>query len=118
MKTKLMTLFACAAVIAFAYAEPKNSDSELLQGTWLGTEESSAPDAHSILKISGDKLDFVGADTNEWYKGTFTLHENTKPRQFVGVIKECPSADCIGVTIYAIYSIKDGKFTISGNEPG
>lgn len=118
MKTKLTICLALLAVIISVHSQPQKSDLNALQGTWLGTEEGTAPDAHSVLKISGDKLDFVGTDTNDWCKGTFTLHEDTNPKQFVGVIKACPSPDGIGVGIFAIYSIKDGKFTISGSSPG
>lgn len=118
MKTKLVILVACVIAIAVAYSEPKKSDSDALQGTWQGTEKDASVDGHSYLTITGTNLSFVGADTNEWYKGTFTLHESTEPKQFVGYIKDCPSSDCIGVTIYAIYSLKDGKFTIAANAPG
>ena len=120
MKTRLIILLASLAVFASVYsAEPPKSDSEILQGKWVGKEQNpGAPNGFCHLTLTGNKLDFVGADTNEWYKGTFTLHEDVNPKQFVGVIKECPSSDCIGITVYAIYNIKDGKFTISGNAPG
>lgn len=121
MKTKLMILLvSCAALITSAHSEPKkpDSDSDAIQGQWQGTEKDAAPGQYSTLIITGKNLEFHGADTNEWYKGVFTLQENTKPKQFLGVIRDCPSSDCIGMKVYCIYRIENGTFTISGNAPG
>jgi uncharacterized protein (TIGR03067 family) len=118
MKTKIMVLLAAIAVICCARSEPKKSDLDRLQGEWLGTEPNNAPDEHSVLKISAHNLDFVGADTNEWYKGTFTLNEEVTPKHFVGTIKACPSADCIGTTVYAIYKLESDTLTLAGSPPG
>lgn len=118
MKIRFLAVLAVVALVVCAHSAPKKTDLDSLQGEWVGTEANSAADTHSVLKISGDRLDFVGADTNEWYKGIFTLHENTDPKQVLGVIQGCPSADCIGKTIYAIYKIDEGVFTIAGNAPG
>lgn len=118
MKTKLTIVLASVIIAAVAFSEPKKSDADLLQGKWQGTEKDAAADSHSYLTLTGTNLSFIGSDTNEWYKGTFTLHESTDPKQFVGVIKDCPSSDCIGMSVYCIYSLKDGKFTIAANGPG
>jgi len=63
-------------------------------------------------------LEFRGADTNEWYKGTFTLREDQNPKQLLGVIAACPAPNYIGKTVYAIYRIEAGTLTLAGNEPG
>ena len=119
MKTKLIILLLASVVaITSVYSEPKKSDSDALQGEWQGTEKDAAPDQHSTLTLTGKNLEFHGADTNEWYKGTFTLHEDTSPKQFIGVIRDCPSSDCVGMKVYAIYRIEKDNFTICGNQPG
>ncbi len=118
MKTKLIVFLAGVILAAVAYSEPKKSDADLLQGKWQGTEKDPSVSGHCYLTITGTNFSFVGSDTNEWYKGTLAFHENTEPKRFLGFIKDCPSSDCIGVTVYAIYSLKDGKFTIAGNAPG
>jgi uncharacterized protein (TIGR03067 family) len=118
MKTSLMILLASVVVITSVYSEPQKSDSDTIQGQWQGTEKDAAPDQHSSLTISGKNLEFHGSDTNEWYKGTFTIHEDTNPKQFIGVIKDCPSSDCIGLKVCAIYRIENGAFTICGSGPG
>jgi uncharacterized protein (TIGR03067 family) len=63
-------------------------------------------------------LEFSGTNPNEWYKATFSLREDTTPKQLVAVITDCAAAQYIGKTSYAIYEIKDGTFTMAGNEPG
>jgi uncharacterized protein (TIGR03067 family) len=70
------------------------------------------------LMIGGNALEFRAADTNEWYKGTFTLREDVNPKQLVGVVTECPAPEYIGKTVYAIYRIEAGTLTLTGNEPG
>ncbi len=94
------------------------SDSNPLQGTWKGEEIGGNAQGPCYLIISGQTLEFRGADTNEWYKGTFTLREETKPPQLIGEIKDCPFPQVIGSTVHAIYEIKDGSMKLAGNEPG
>ena len=69
------------------------------------------------LTLHGSSLEFHSADTNEWYKATFSLYETT-PKQMVVVIKDCPAPEYVGKTGYAIYQLQDGTLTITGNEPG
>ena len=63
-------------------------------------------------------MEFHGANTQEWYKATFTLREDTTPNQLEAVVTECPFPQYVGKTAHAIYKIEDGKFTLTGNEPG
>lgn len=46
------------------------------------------------------------------------LRDNTDPKQLVGTITECPSADAVGKMVYAIYKIENGSLRITGNAPG
>jgi uncharacterized protein (TIGR03067 family) len=63
-------------------------------------------------------LEFHGAYANDWLKGTFTLREDTNPKQFVGVVTECAGPEYVGRNCYAIYKLEDGTLTVAGNEPG
>ena len=51
-------------------------------------------------------------------KGTFTLREDTNPKQWVGIVTECAAPEAVGKKCYAIYKIEDGTLTITGNAPG
>jgi uncharacterized protein (TIGR03067 family) len=119
MKNILMTLLLCSVGILNAVASTlPQTDVQALQGKWTGQEVGAQVPGTSSLVIDGTKLEFVGANTNEWYKATFTLRDDTTPKQFVAVITDCPVPQFIGKTSHAIYKIENGKFTLTGNEPG
>jgi RNA polymerase sigma factor (sigma-70 family) len=106
---KIMSAHSVAAAVA-------QSDANALQGTWTGAE-SRGP-AGATLTIAGTTLEFHSANPAEWYKATFTLREDTSPKQLIAVITDCPAPPYVGKTSYAIYQIQDGTITFSGNEPG
>jgi len=100
-------------------ASPKpQPDSVVLQGTWRGQEAGATTKGSPSLAISGTTLEFHGANPQEWYKGTFTLREDTLPKQLEAVVTECPFPGYVGKTSHAIYKLEDGKLTLAGNEPG
>ena len=102
-----------------AAAADRPSDAASLQGTWSGHEVSAnaGPGACSMI-IQGNKLEFHGADPREWYKATFTLREDTTPKQETAVITDCPFPQYVGKTDHAIYEVQNGTLTFAGNEPG
>lgn len=87
------------------------SDSSAMKGTWKGDQNAS-------LVMSGGMLEFHNVNTNEWYKGTYTLREDTNPKQMTVVITECPYQQYVGKTANAIYRLENGTLTIAANEPG
>ena len=93
-------------------------DSVLLQGTWSGEEVGGNAQGSPSLIIAGTNIEFHGANPQEWYKATFTLREDTTPKQLEAVLDECSFPQYVGKTVHAIYEIKDGKLTLTGNEPG
>lgn len=103
---------------ADAGAPKGGSDSAAVQGTWKGQELGGDTNGSPTLVLAGAKLEFHGGDTNEWYKATFTLHEDKKPKQLIAVITECPFPQYVGKTANAIYRIENGALTIAANEPG
>jgi hypothetical protein len=96
--------------------KPRKLDSAELQGAWSGQESGPAKGACSLV-IRGSTFEFHGADTNEWYKADFSIY-NTKPAQLVTTVTDSPFPEYAGLTSYAIYELKDGVLTVSGNEPG
>jgi RNA polymerase sigma factor (sigma-70 family) len=93
-------------------------DSITLQGTWKGREMGTGPAGVSSLILQGTNLEFHGADPREWYKATFTVRDDTTPKQLLIVITDCPAPAFVGKTSHSIYEIHDGTFTITGNAPG
>ncbi|HEY2081314.1 MAG TPA: hypothetical protein VGI88_00910 [Verrucomicrobiae bacterium] len=94
------------------------SDLTMLQKSWQGQERGGGAIQTNSLVLSGSSLEFHGANPQEWYKGTFTLREDTTPKQMIVTITDCPFQKYIGKTANAIYRIDNGTLTIAGNEPG
>jgi uncharacterized protein (TIGR03067 family) len=100
-----------------ADSKPQKTDATALQGTWTGHEAGGDNNGTASLVIKDSTMDFHGANTNEWYKGTFTVYDTT-PRQVVLSITDCPFPQYKGQASYAIYEFESGKLTMAGNEPG
>jgi uncharacterized protein (TIGR03067 family) len=113
-----MAVAMAMVLVALGCSTVHKSDTSVLQGTWKGPETGRAAAGMCSLIVSGNTLEFRGGNENEWYKGTFTLREDTKPRQVVAVISECPAPQYVGKTVHGIYRIEEGTLTLSGNEPG
>jgi uncharacterized protein (TIGR03067 family) len=70
------------------------------------------------MTITGNTVEFHSGNPGEWYKATFTLKEDTSPKQLIAVITDCPAPPYVGLTSYAIYQIQGSTFTFAGSEPG
>jgi uncharacterized protein (TIGR03067 family) len=116
---KTLIIAACSlSLFIVGCSKPGQSDAVTLQGTWSGQESGASGTGSPSLLLHGTNLEFHGANPLEWYKATFTLHEDTTPKQLVAIITDCPVPRYIGKPANAIYQIQDGALTITGNEPG
>ena len=94
-------------------------DQGAMQGTWKGRSVRDNPQHDVTFVVSGKSFDFRDeTETNNWYKGTFTLKEDVSPRQFIAKITDCAFPQYVGKTSIAIYKIENGTLTITANEPG
>jgi uncharacterized protein (TIGR03067 family) len=118
MKQILMTLLCSAGILASGCSKSHKADSLTLQGSWRGSEVGANTQGSPSLILEGTKLEFHGANPNEWYKATFSLREDTSPKQLEAVVTDCPFPKYVGKTVHGIYTIEDGKFTFAANEPG
>ena len=96
----------------------QNQDSVAFQGKWTGQEAQANTEEAPVLTFSGANLELHEANTNIWYKASFTLHEDTTPKQLIVVITECADPKYVGRTANAIYKLEKEVLTISANEPG
>lgn len=109
----------CSAVLLVGCSTLHKSDVATLQGAWKGRVIQGNPQHECSFLIIGKNYEFRDTtDTNVWYNGTFSLRQDTIPRQFIAVINECPFPQYVGRTGMAIYRMEDGVLTITGNEPG
>lgn len=94
------------------------SDTARLQGTWQGDEVGADMKGKCSLIVSEAHWEFRGGDTNEWYKGDFSLREDANPRQIVLLISECSAPQFIGKTSYGLYRFENDTVTLAVNKPG
>jgi uncharacterized protein (TIGR03067 family) len=118
MKNTLMIVLCSVGILASGCSKSHTPDSSTLHGTWSGQEVGAETQGSPSLTFEGTTLEFHGANPQEWYKATFTLREDTTPKQLEAVVTECPVPKYVGKTAHAIYKIENGKFTLTGNEPG
>jgi uncharacterized protein (TIGR03067 family) len=119
MKTKsyllgFLTITALAVMIGCSTM--RESDSAKLQGIWKG--KAMSDDEIGTFTISGKKFEFRGDKSGAWYQGTFSLREDTQPKQFIAHITDTGFPQYVGKTTVAIYKIEDKTLTIAGDEPG
>jgi uncharacterized protein (TIGR03067 family) len=118
MKNTIMIVLCAAAIFASGCSTLHKSDSANLQGTWSGREIGATPETPRQLVFSGKQFDYRGASPDDWGKGTFTLREDTQPKQFLVTLTECGPAQYIRKTCCMIYKIEDGVLIVAANEPG
>ena len=118
MKNTLTIVLLSVIILASGCSTWHKSGSNVLQGTWQGYQIGQPKEAVYRIVISGNNLDFRGASSNDWCKGTFTLREGTSPKQIVGVMSECDDPQYVGKTVHAIYRIDADTLTLAGSAPG
>jgi uncharacterized protein (TIGR03067 family) len=115
----ILSLVSIAVLLGTAGCSTlRKSDSAALQGTWKGQEIGGDTPGDSCLIITGKNLEFRGANTNEWYKGTFSLQEGANPKVFLASITDCCAPKYNGKTGYVLYRIEKDTLTFTVNEPG
>jgi len=114
----MRTLFLTMMVVAASGCSTlRTSDSSILQGTWQASEIGGKGEVCRIV-ISGETAEFCGADTNQWFKATFTIRPDTNPRQVVFVTTASSYPPDVGSIRYAIYRTEDGIIRLTASEPG
>jgi uncharacterized protein (TIGR03067 family) len=99
-------------------AAPANNSASAFDGLWKGREVTPGREGPASLTIAGQALEFHGANSDDWLKGTFTVRDDATPKQFIGTVTDCGGPEYIGKKCYAIYKVEGNTMTIAGYEPG
>jgi RNA polymerase sigma factor (sigma-70 family) len=83
-----------------------------LQGRWKGSN-TAHPGQECTLNISGDKIEYRGAERNDWLRGTFVLNGSANPKQLDVTILE-PARSFV----HCIYQADGNGITIAAAEHG
>ena len=95
------------SVAAVGFSKPSNQS---LEGHWTGSN-TAHPGQACMVHISGDHIEYRGADPNDWLRGTFALNENTEPKQINVTILS--AGDGIQSFVFGIYQVNGDKLTIA-----
>ena len=66
-----------------------------------------------MVNVSGDQIEYRGADPNDWIRGTFVLNDSANPKQLEVTILEPANSFILG-----IYRAQSDKLTIAVAEHG
>jgi uncharacterized protein (TIGR03067 family) len=114
--TLAMMLVLSALVYCGCGGSSKSNLSEL-EGTWVG-QEVDGPRGDCRMTVSGNRMKFQGARTNESYSASLTLNQSTSPKQAGIHIEECSFPQYVNKDSRAIYRLETNTLTIAANEPG
>jgi uncharacterized protein (TIGR03067 family) len=91
------------------------SSRQSLQGRWTGSN-TAHPGETCSLNVSGDQVEYRGAEPNDWIRGKFVLNENSNPKQMDVTITE-PASES-GKTILIIYESAANHITLAAGPHG
>ncbi len=86
-----------------------------LEGQWTG-HEASPPNAPCEVTVTGNRLEYRGAQSNDWTRGVLVLNEKAQPMQLDLTIQEAPQN--VGATVLAIYEQQGNDLKIAAASPG
>lgn len=95
-----------------ASASVGNASAQTLQGHWRGTN-TAHPGQEVTISISGDQIEYRGADANDWLRGTFVVNDQANPKELDVTIHEPVKG-----TIFCLYQSDGDKITIAAAPHG
>lgn len=114
LRMGLLAGLVLAAIVGCSKPEAKMTT---LEGRWIGFQ-GGHPDATCTLVISGTQLDYRGAQSNDWCRGSFVLNEEAQPMQLDLTMQAISDPDYVGKTALGIYELKGGELRVAVAEPG
>ncbi len=112
----LLTLCAavCLPVAVAATGQPAAAETETHQGTWEGFMVGHEHSGKVTLQITDKSIRYRGVREDDWYDATFSLVEETSPRQLRATITATKLAAYVGAVVNAILKIEDGELNLAG----
>jgi uncharacterized protein (TIGR03067 family) len=118
LKTTLTTVFCTVVILASGCSKSPKPDSLALQGTWSGLQVGHEQLGSHSLVLNGTMFEYHGPRPDDWERATFSLRDDTTPKQLDAVVTDCPAPSYVGKTIHMIYKLEDGKLTLAASKPG
>jgi uncharacterized protein (TIGR03067 family) len=113
MKTTcLVKLFAMTLCLVLAGVGCGHSSKpgKGIEGHWSGFN-TKRPDYACTVSITGNQLEYHGADTNDWVRGNFVIRTDVKPNEMDLTVAEQPKES--NHKIFAIYQVEGDEMTVA-----
>ena len=108
MKNFLLAVLCLSVALFSGCATVSPADDASIQGHWKGQEVVNGQALASWLTLSGSDVDFHGADSRDWFRGTFTVNQRMNPKQLITVISLSTLPQSAGKTVNAVYRVAPG----------
>lgn len=82
-----------------------------LEGRWTGYDVAR-PAEQCVVTINGNQLEYRGAQSNDWVRGTFVLNEAAQPKQMDLLVQEPPQS-ATGKAILVIYEMQGDEMKVA-----
>jgi len=117
--TNYLKCAALASLVAIGVAgcSKRAADKSSLEGHWTGYDQSQ-PNAKCTLVITGNQLEYHGADPGDWARGTFELNEKTQPAQMDLMVTANPSKESVGKMLPIIYQMQGDELHVAVGSGG
>ena len=117
MKNTLMIVLCGVGILVSGCSKSHTSNSATLEGAWTGAQAGAGSQGMASLTVAGNSLELRLPNAGDWYKATFSLHEDTTPNQLEAVVTDCPHTNVIGKTLHGIYKFEGDKLTFAISRP-
>ena len=111
---KLCALAALLLAGVTGCSKPK-ADKTSVEGNWTGFDVARPAEVCKVT-ITGNQLEYRGAQTNDWCTGIFVLNETVQPMQMDLTVQGPPQI--AGRMMLLIYEQQGDEMKVAGAEPG
>ena|SRR5215471_9606121 len=102
--------YAVMFVLLVTFIGCGKPSNQSIQGHWTGSKAKDSSYSCTV-SIIGNRLEYRGANSNDWARGTVVIRENMKPMEMDLTVLE-PASESNHMML-AIYQIKDDKLTVA-----
>ena len=112
-----LTVCVLAGILfaGIAGCSKKPAEKTGVEGNWTGFDVARPAEVCSVM-ISGNQLEYRGAQTNDFCVGAFVLNDSVQPMQMDLTVQQPPQI--AGRTMLLICELQGDEMKVAGAQPG